>query len=447
MYINIVIPFATGKAFTPDRFTIYIKGMKTIETLLADSDIIDRVVPRFLRYVRIWTTSDSSVVQTPSTPGQWDLARMLEQELLELGIRDVELTDNCYVIARIPASPGKEHVPTIGFMAHLDTAEDVSGKDVQPKLVKQYDGSRIELQDAYVLDPQENPDLLSHIGDDIIHSDGSTLLGADNKAGIAEIMGAMDYIIQHPELEHGPLIVVFSPDEETGKGLPGIPLEKITAEAFYTLDGGPAGELEAECFNAYKALVTFEGISIHPGHARGRLVNAVLMAAQFAAMMPRNESPEASDGYYGFYSAMGIRGSIEKAELEIIIRDFDLSELERRLAALNTFAAAVEAQYPGGKVTVTSTLQYYNMKKKIDKNPRVMELLLQAAEKTGLTPYLKPIRGGTDGARLTELGTPTPNIFTGGRNFHSRTEWIPVSDMAAASRLVIKLIELWANNT
>lgn len=435
---------AHGKDFTLSCHTNYIRSMTIIEKRLADNDMVGRLLPRFMRYVRVWTTSDNHIEQTPSSPGQWDLARLLQEELKGLGIPSVELTDNCYVIARIPASEGKEQIPGIGFMAHLDTAQDVSGKDVQATLHKAYKGTRIELNGDYALDPVEYPDLKEHIGDDLIHTDGTTLLGADDKAGIAEIMAAIEYLLEHPEIKHGPLTLVFSPDEETGKGLPGFPLKDIQAEAFYTLDGGPAGELEVECFNAYKAFVEFEGISIHPGSARGKMVNAVLMAASFASMLPRNESPEATDGYYGFYCPMEIGGTVEKAQLEIILRDFDSNELDRRIAALKAYAAAVEAQFPGGKVKVNVTLQYYNMKNKIDKKPRVLQLLQKAAEKQGIAFQMKPIRGGTDGSRLTELGIPTPNIFTGGRNFHSRTEWIPVSDMVAAARTVVALIELWA---
>jgi len=393
-------------------------------------NIADLVVPRFLRYVRIWTTSDRHSEETPSSAGQWELARLLAEELTGLGVV-AELTDHCYVLAKIPASPGYEGpaataaAPAIGFMAHLDTAQDVSGKDVKPVVKK------------------------NSAGETVIRSNGTTLLGADDKAGIAEIMGAAEYLLSHPEIKHGPVLIIFSPDEETGKGLPFFPMERIlemaggTLAACYTLDGGPLGELETECFNAIEARVFFSGKVIHLGKARGELANACLMAAAFAVMLPRAESPEATDGYYGYYCPIEISGGLESAELEIYIRDFDLERAKKRAAALETFARAVEAQFPGGKVRVEWKVQYYNMKEKIDSRPEVLSKLEEAARLAGVEFTLKPIRGGTDGSRLTELGIPTPNIFTGGRNFHSLDEWIPVSDMEAACRLAVELVRVW----
>ncbi|MDR3145481.1 MAG: peptidase T [Treponema sp.] len=401
------------------------------------------VVPRFLRYVRVCTTSNRYVEETPSTSEQWDLARLLTEELRSLGFAEVELTDHCYVIARLPASPGKEGSPSIGFLAHLDTVSDAPGWNVHPQLVKNYDGKKIELSGGFFLDPGTEPDLAAQIGRDIIHTDGTTLLGADDKAGIAEIMGAAEYLLAHPEMEHGPVELIFTPDEETGKGLPDFPIQSVRSIAGYTLDGGPLGELETECFNAYGVDVQFRGRVIHPGSARGILVNAALMAAGFAMMLPRSESPEATDGYYGYYCPMVIKGDHENASLELIIRDFEEEAAERRVRALESFARAVEAQFPGGTVTVTAKKQYTNMKKKIDERPEVLEILKKAACNLDIDFRLKPIRGGTDGSRLTELGIPTPNIFTGGRNFHSRTEWAAVSDMVMACKLVIELIRLW----
>jgi tripeptide aminopeptidase len=325
----------------------------------------------------------------------------------------------------------------------MDTVSDAPGRDVNPILVENYGGERIELAEGLGLDPGAEPDLAAQIGRAIIHTDGRTLLGADDKAGIAEIMGAVEYVLSHPELEHGPVEIIFSPDEETGKGLPDFPLDTIRAAACYTLDGGPRGELEIECFNAYEADVQFRGKLIHPGAARGILVNAALMAAAFAVMLPRSESPEATDGYYGYYCPMVIKGDHESASLELLIRDFDGAGIQRRIGALESFARAVEAQFPGGKVTLNIKKQYTNMKERIEARPEVLEILERAALNLGIEFRLKPIRGGTDGSRLTELGIPTPNIFTGGRNFHSRTEWAAVSDMAAACKLVIELIRLW----
>jgi len=400
--------------------------------------------PRFLNYVRVWTTSDRHNASTPSTPGQWDLAKALVEEIRGIGISDVTLTDHCYVIARLPASPGKEGSLPLGFLAHMDTSSDVSGKDVKPILVENYDGKPIELTGGLKLDPAADAGLEAHKGKAIIHTDGSTLLGADDKAGIAVIMGAAEYLMTHPEITHGPLELIFTPDEETGKGLPEFPLKDIQAKVCYTVDGGSIGELEWECFNAWAAEVKFTGISRHLGAARGAMVNAALMASVYAAMLPRNESPEATDGYYGYYCPLKIEGDVESALLEVYIRDFDRDDGERRVAALDTFAAAVEAQFPGGRVEVNAKIQYLNMKEKINARPEVVAKLRQAFRNVGVEINERPIRGGTDGSRLTEMGIPTPNIFTGGRNFHSRLEWLSVPEMAASCRLLVELARLTA---
>jgi tripeptide aminopeptidase len=408
-----------------------------------DRLIAGMILPRFMNYVRFWTESDRHVEETPSTPGQWELAKALREELLHLGLAGVTLSDHCYVIARLPASPGRENTPALGFLAHIDTADDVSGKDVKPCLVENYNGEKIPLADGLFLDPAEDADLAAHRGRSLVHSDGKTLLGADDKAGIAEIMAAIEYLSGHPEIEHGPVEIIFSPDEETGKGLPEFPLETLSSSVCYTLDGGPLGEIEAECFNAWKADVRFEGRAIHLGTARGVLANAGLMAASFAVLLPRQESPEATDGYYGYYCPMEIKGDLETASREVFRRDFDSEGMKRRLAALETFAKTVEAQFPGGRVIVNARSQYYNMKEKIDRKPEALGLLNRACENAGIERRLKPIRGGTDGSRLTEMGIPTPNIFTGGRNFHSRFEWVSVDEMCAACKVVIELIRLW----
>jgi tripeptide aminopeptidase len=417
--------------------------MQTQIKEIPDTYLTDLVVPRFLNYVRYWTESDHHIEATPSTPSQWDLAKALAEELRGLGLSDVDLTDHCYVIARLPPSTGCESRPAVGFLAHLDTASDVSGKDVKPQLVHNYNGEKITLAGGLVLDPATDKGLAAQKGKAIIHTDGTTLLGADDKAGIAEIMGALEWLQSHPEIPHGPVEIIFSPDEETGKGLPEFPLGQIKSAACYTLDGGPMGELEVECFNAWEIKAAFQGRTIHPGYARGIMANAILMAASFAQMLPRSESPEASDGYYGYYNPMEINGKADECSLTMYIRDFEKAGIERRLKALDSFARAVEAQFPGGKVVLESKAQYYNMKEKIDSRPEVLAILQKAAANLGIDSYLKPIRGGTDGSRLTELGIPTPNIFTGGRNWHSRIEWAAVSDMLMACRLVIELIRLW----
>ena len=401
-------------------------------------------VPRFLKYVRFWTTSNRHSADTPSTPGQWDLAKALAEELRGLGVKDVTLTEHCYVIAKLPASPGKEKVPALGFLAHLDTAEDVSGRDVKPCLVESYDGKPINLSGGLCLDPASDSALAAHKGKALIHTDGNTLLGADDKAGIAIIMGAAEYLLTHPEIHHGPLELIFSPDEETGKGLKEFPLNRINAKVCYTLDGGPLGELVWECFNAWKAEIKFTGISMHLGQARGSLVNAVTMASVYAAMLPRNESPEATDAYYGYYCPLSIQGDLETAFLEVFIRDFDRKEGERKIAALGAFARAVEAQFPGGKAEVSSSIQYLNMKEKINARPEVVEKLRRAFSSAGVEILESPVRGGTDGSKLTEMGIPTPNIFTGGRNAHSRMEWLSVEEMVVSCHLVVELTKCWS---
>jgi tripeptide aminopeptidase len=407
--------------------------------------IKEALIERFVRYAKVWTTSDPKSEETPTTDGQWDLARILQSELAALGI-EAELTDHCYVLARLPSNlpPGTPVPETIGFAAHLDTADEVSGKDVNPCVVTNYNGEKIVLQDGLTLDPRVDADLASATGKTIIHTDGSTLLGADDKAGIAAIVCAADFLLSHDEVKHGPIEIIFTPDEETGKGLPCFPLGKIASKVCYTLDGGAGGELEIECFNAYGVDARFLGKAIHPGDARGALVNAALMAASYAVMLPRNESPEATDGYYGFYCLMNISGCHEEASLRLIVRDFSSSGIERRLAALESFGYAVEAEFPGGSVILNIKPTYYNMREKIESRPEALGKLTEAAGNIGLDFTIKPIRGGTDGARLAELGIPTPNIFTGGRNFHSRTEWLLVEDMLAACRLVIELAAVWA---
>jgi tripeptide aminopeptidase len=410
---------------------------------ISGGELAELLTPRFLKYVRVCTESDRHTAATPSTAGQWELAKILRSELLELGLKEVTLNENCYVIARLEASAGRENAPCVGFLAHLDTASDVSGRDVKPQLVKNYNGEKIMLADGLALDPAREPDLAAHKGRAIIHSDGTTLLGADDKAGIAALVTAVDRLLAHPHIPHGPLEFIFSPDEETGKGLPEFPLGDIKSAVCYTVDGGPAGEIETECFNAWKADIEFKGRVIHVGAARGILANAALMAASFAALLPRSESPEATDGYYGYFCPMEITGDLEKAKLEIFLRDFDGEGMRRRIAALEAFAKTIEAQFPGGRVIVACTPQYYNMKDKIDGKPEVLRLLKTALKNLGLEWKLKPIRGGTDGSRLTELGIPTPNIFTGGRNFHSRLEWVSVDEMCDACKTVIELARLW----
>ena len=400
---------------------------------------------RLIRYAKIETTSDHHIEAIPSTRTQWDLARLLVDELKGLGIEEVSLDEHCYLIARVPAAKGFERAPAIGLMAHLDTSSDVSGKDARPRAVKGYDGCPIELGHGYVLDPAEdNPDLLAKIGDTLIVTDGSTLLGGDDKAGIAEIMTALRHLLAHPELPRGPLEIIFTPDEETGKGMSLFPVAKLAAKACYTLDGSRRGEVEAECFNARTVKARFKGRSIHIGAARGKLANAVSMASHFVAMLPRSEAPESTDGWFGYYCAHEIKGTLDSAEVEVFLRDFKAEGMERRVEAVRAIAAAVEAQFPLGSVELEVVKSYENMRARLDERPEVLERAMEAARRAGAEPYIKPIRGGTDGARLTEMGIPTPNIFTGSYNYHSRFEWVSVSDMVLATETLLELVKLWA---
>ena len=430
----------------------------------------EQVLDRFVRYAKIDTTSDRHIEEIPSTPGQWDLLNLLKKELLELGIGEVTLNSNGYLIVKVPArgtsdransdrdtsSRGSSDInssagglsdntsqTTIGLMAHVDTASDVSGKNVKPQVFENYQGGDLSIGNGLVLKADENPMLAESIGDTIITSDGTTLLGADDKAGVAEIMTALTWLMDHPEVSHGPLEIIFTPDEETGKGMNLFPLDSLEAECCYTFDGGERGTIEDECFTAYAARVLFTGNVVHLGIARGKLVNAVTMASHYVSMLPQNESPEATDGRYGYYAPFEVRGDLEKAELSVYLRDFESDGMERRLKVLQQLADAVEAVFPGGKVKVEIKRLYTNMRDHIDKEPRIMEMLEEAIRRTGVEPERKIIRGGTDGSRLSEMGIPTPNVFTGGYNFHSRLEWASLNTMVEAAETAINLIRLW----
>jgi len=404
--------------------------------------IEEQVQERFLRYVKIWTTSDRALAEekTPSTERQFDLLNILESEMKEIGIKDIFFNEKGYLIGRIPANAD---APTIGFMAHVDTASDAPGKDVKPQLHKNYDGSKITLTDALVIDPLEDTDLSMYIGKTVITTDGSTLLGADDKAGVAEIMTAASIIMSNDDIKHGEIELIFTPDEETGCGMDNFPKEELHSQACYTMDGGREGELEDECYYAYGAKVKFDGVVIHPGYARGKLVNAVTMASAFVSMLPRNESPEATDERYGNFWANNISGTLESAEIGVYMRSFDADDIQRRVKALDSFAVAVESAFPGGKVTVETKKQYVNMKEKLDMHPEVMANVDEAFKLAEVEPYKVVIRGGTDGSRLTEMGIPTPNIFTGGHNFHSRKEWVGVPAMISATSIILNLVQIW----
>jgi len=361
-----------------------------------------------------------------------------------LGLTNVQSDPKGYVLGTLPASPGCEKAPTVAFLAHVDAAPDAPGENVKPQVHRVYDGKPLHLAGGVVLDPADNPVLLNYVGKTLITSDGNTLLSADDKAGVAEIMASVAFLKAHPELPHPALEVIFTSDEEVGRGVEDFPFTQVKSKVAYTMDGGEEGIFEAECVNAHGAKVTFTGRSYHPGAARGKMVNAVSMVAAFLNLFPRNESPEATDGRFGYMWANDIQAGIEKATVEVYMRDFDLAQNERRMESLRAYAKAVEAAFPGGTVEVQTSVQYLNMKAKLDQHPQVVDLLVKAIRATGIEPRLEAIRGGTDGSRLTEQGLPTPNIFTGGMNYHSRTEWVALDAMVRASNVIIELAALWS---
>jgi tripeptide aminopeptidase len=405
------------------------------------------LLERFGRYVAVHTTSDPHSDSCPSTPGQWELARILETELRDLGLAEVTLTEHCYVRALLPANlpaGGRGQVPVIGFLAHLDTSPDFRGDQVKLQVHRDYQGGAIVLPSGERIDLAQSPALAHHLGKTILSSDGTTLLGADDKAGVAEIMTAVRYLLAHPELPHGDIEIIFTPDEEIGRGVDRLPRELVKSSACYTMDGDEEASYNAVCFNGWAVEVSFTGQMIHPGDARGRLVNPVSMAGMFIANLPRNESPEATDADYGFYCPQEIHGSMEKVNFNLFLRDFDIAQIERRLAYLRSLALTVEGAFPGGKVILTERKQYRNMYDTIRVHPAILERLRRAIADTGMAPQAASIRGGTDGARLSEMGIPTPNIFAGGHNFHSRLEWVPLESMVRASLTIINLAQLWA---
>lgn len=402
------------------------------------------LLERFLRYVKIWSTSDSERADSgvqPSTDRQFDFARVLAEELKANGAEGVQVTDKCYVYGFLPASESAVEEEPLCFLAHMDTVEEVSGKNVRPQVHEHYNGEKIVLEGGIVLSPEtdEELSLSAKNRETIITSDGTTLLGADDKAGVAAIMSAVSFLNSHKELKRRKIEIIFSPDEETGHGMDNVPLGLIQSKAAYTVDGGHIGELEAECFNAFKSEIVFEGKSKHTGNARPDMVNAILMAANFVQNLPAGQRPETTDGKMGFFAPMAIEGSIEKAKLTLFLRDFSKDGMEKRKSLVDTLARTTQALF-GGKVSVTHTFQYANMKEELDKNPLVTERLVSAYKAAGVEPICVPIRGGTDGSRLTELGIPTPNIFTGGHNYHSRTEWCSLEQMAKAEEVLLRLM-------
>lgn len=401
------------------------------------------IIERFLKYTQFDTQSNEESKSVPSTSKQLVFARFLYEELKNEGLEDVTLDDKGYIYATLPANI-KDKVPVIGFISHYDTSPDCSGADIRPRIVNNYSGGEIELSEGIILSPKKFPELLQHIGEDLIVTDGHTLLGADDKAGIAEIVQAMVYLNAHKDIKHGKIRVAFNPDEEIGMGAHHFDVEKFGCQWAYTMDGGDVGELEYENFNAASAKVSIKGISVHPGYAKGKMLNASLLAAEFIGMMPANETPETTEGYQGFYHLTSMQAQTEQAKLSYIIRDHDREKFENRKHFIKRVAEEMNAKYGEGTVSVEVSDQYYNMKEKIDPQMHVIDLILKAMQEVGVAPKIKPIRGGTDGAQLSFKGLPCPNIFAGGINFHGPYEFVPVQSMEKAMHVIVKLCELTA---
>ena len=403
------------------------------------------LIERFLNYTGFDTQSSESTGTTPSTAKQMVFAEYLKSELESLQLEDITLDERGYLFATLPANTSRA-LPTVGFIAHMDTSPDMSGKDVRPRIVRAYDGGDIVLNREMdiVLSPRQFPELLDHRGEDLVVTDGTTLLGADDKAGIAEIVSAIAYLQEHPEIEHGKVRIGFNPDEEIGEGAHHFDVALFGCDWAYTMDGGEVGELEFENFNAAAAKVTFKGRNVHPGYAKGKMVNSMLVANEFVGMLPKEETPEHTEGYEGFYHLVGFQGDVEQTTVSYIIRDHDRARFEKRKEDMQRWAAAVNERYGEGTATLDLRDQYYNMREKIEPVMHVIDIAFEAMKEAGVEPKVKAIRGGTDGAQLSFKGLPCPNIFAGGLNFHGRYEFVPVQSMQKAMNVVVKIIGLIA---
>ncbi len=402
------------------------------------------LIERFLEFVKFDTQSDELTNLTPSTPGQMVFAKYLKGELEKMGLEDIDLDDNGYLFATLPAN-GADNAPVIGFIAHMDTSPDMSGRHVNPRIVKNYDGSKIILNEAedIILSPEEFPELMNYVGEDLIVTDGTTLLGADDKAGIAEILDAVAWLQAHPEVKHGKIRIGFNPDEEIGLGAHKFDVEKFGCEFAYTMDGGAIGELEYENFNAATAKITIKGRNVHPGYAKHKMINSIRVANNFIAMLPRWETPEHTEGYEGFYHLVGIEGSVEQTVLTYIIRDHDRARFESRKKEIEHLVRKTNMEYPGC-CTVEIRDQYYNMREKIEPVIEIIGYVEQAMRDAGVEPKVQPIRGGTDGAQLSFKGLPCPNVFAGGENFHGRYEYVPIRSMEKARDVIINICKIVA---
>ena len=403
------------------------------------------VIDRFLKYVTFDTQSDESTGVTPSTAKQMVFAQYLKTELEELGLEDISLDENGYLFATLPANVERE-IPTIGFIAHMDTSPDMSGENVSPRIVEKYEGGDIVLSEAdhIILSPSQFPELKDHVGEDLIVTDGHTLLGADDKAGIAEIVAAVAYLKAHPEIEHGKIRIGFNPDEEIGLGAHKFDVEKFGCKWAYTMDGGEVGELEFENFNAAAAKVHVKGRNVHPGYAKNKMINSMLVANEFVAMLPADETPATTDGYEGFFHLVGMEGEVESSTLSYIILDHDREKFEARKSFIKVCADRLNEKYGADTVTVELKDQYYNMRQQVEPLMHIIDIAFAAMKEAGVEPKVKAIRGGTDGAQLSFKGLPCPNIFAGGLNFHGRYEFVPVQSIEKAMNVIVKIAELTA---
>ncbi len=405
---------------------------------------MEKILDRFLRYVAVDTQSDPESESQPSSARQLDLLKMLRDELKAMGV-EAELDEYGYVMASIPSNCGKD-VPAVGFIAHVDTAPDASGKDIRPQIVKDYDGKDILLnaESGLSLKTDEFPELLEYKGQTIITTDGTTLLGADDKAGVAEIMNAVQYIVEHPDFRHGEIKIGFTPDEEIGRGVVKFDVKKFGAKYAYTMDGGRIGELEYENFNAASATVHIQGRNIHPGYAKGKMLNAILIGMELNALLPVEQRPEYTSDYEGFFHIISFSGTVEEATFTYIIRDHDMSLYEKKKETMQKCVDFINGKYGEGTATLTIRHQYYNMRKEVEPHYHIVEKAVKAMEMEGITPHIQPIRGGTDGANLSFMGLPCPNIFAGGHNFHGKMEFVPLESMEKASKVILNIIGLFA---
>ncbi|PFH92019.1 peptidase T [Bacillus sp. AFS088145] len=404
----------------------------------------NELINRLISYAKVDTQSNASSETCPSTPGQLTLGRMLVEELNKVGLVDVTMDDNGYVMATLPANSDKD-IPTIGFLAHLDTATDFTGKNVNPQLVENYDGNDIVLNESLnvVLSPSHSPELTKYIGHTLMTTDGTTLLGADNKAGIAEIMTAMEYLVQHPEIKHGKIRVSFTPDEEIGRGPHKFDVKAFDAKYAYTMDGGPLGELQYESFNAAGAMITVKGKNVHPGTAKGKMINSMKIAMEINNLLPAEEAPESTEGYEGFYHLVSIEGDVELTKMHYIIRDHDKTKFANRKETLSNIVNQLKETHGENSIILELKDQYYNMGEKILPVKEIVDIAHEAMTNLEITPIVEPIRGGTDGSQLSYMGLPTPNIFTGGENYHGKFEYISIDNMVKATNVMIEVIKLY----